>query len=485
MKKTLIGLTLLSTAAAFAQVSPLQGHMSTDITKNEGRDIWQTMKGSFEKDSECYNRAQSWTYDINKKYGFEGKKILIHYSRKYNEELSAKWGFHIAPVYKTEGVDTVYDKGFRPWIHAPLTKKMWEQKFLIAGTEKLVEKRIKLKEKLLKAKKTLRELDPTDEYSQQTILATRKKITEYKAEMVDFKITDNDLKAQKPKKIAQVQNWVNYFEEQLATGRHTGSTLNSLRYQLKYQKNLLSKVKSNLDYAAHIECKKITNIEELDFNINEGWCFIQEVSQYYWGVPQLRLLNYGVDQIRDIPNRSELRSARIAGENHIREDFDMNQVWIARKQAFGKDYETLWKTEFDLKENSADAVSDIYDINKSAIKKIKEANKLYSKIVKASKGLSVTNTELKKAKANKDSVTNNADLISKLKEKIYSVAQSIEVEDTKTKVNSFKEAKKVQSTTQRMIDSLKGSLSKVKTIVKEHKARQREIERERRRNNRD
>ena len=153
MKKIFLSTGLLLSLNGFSQVSPLQGQQSTVLNETEAKQVWNTQKDNFESGSECFNRAMAWTYDVNKKYGYEAKKILIHYSLKYNQELSAKWGFHIAPVYNVNGEDTVFDKGFQPWIHKPLSKKMWEEKFLIAGTDKLVEKRIKLKEEIKKGLK--------------------------------------------------------------------------------------------------------------------------------------------------------------------------------------------------------------------------------------------------------------------------------------------------------------------------------------------
>ena len=87
MKKTILslGLCLLAAQSVNAQVTPLLNQSSTDLSQNEGIALWKSMKDSFTKKSECYNRAQTWTYDANRKFGYEAKKILIHYSLKYNE----------------------------------------------------------------------------------------------------------------------------------------------------------------------------------------------------------------------------------------------------------------------------------------------------------------------------------------------------------------------------------------------------------------
>jgi len=484
MKQSILVLALLSSSLSFAQVSPLEGHQSTDITKAEGLSLWNSMNTSFESGSECYNRAQAWTYDINKKFGFEGKKILIHYSLKYNQELSSKWGFHIAPVYQTEGTDIVYDKGFQPWLHAPLDKQMWEENFLAAGTEELVEKRIKLTDKISDLNERNSRLNQSDSIQRDEYYSNIKKIAEYKAEIKDFEITDADLLKQKPKKIAQINKWISYYQDEIVRLRSDRSLVDKIKTKLRYQEQLLNKVETDLNYAAHIECQKITNIEELDFNLKDGWCFIQEVSQYYWGVPQLRQLNYGESQIRDIPARSELSSAHRAGESFVQTEYDMNQVWIARKQAFGNDYKEIWKKEYDLKEASADAVSDIYDIAKDATKEMQSAEKYMEKAVKEAEG----------NKAVKDIITKMNSLLSQNKEKlqtiisaqdkIYAVAQSLKVEDTETKVNSFNAAKATLSQMERNTESIKDSVSIIKDKIRDIERAQRDAARERRRNSR-
>ena len=92
MKKSFIlaASIALTSTSLFAQLSPLHNQQSTILTNNEANQVWSGMKTSFESGSECFNRAMTWTYDINKKYGYEAKKILIHYSLKYNQELSKK-----------------------------------------------------------------------------------------------------------------------------------------------------------------------------------------------------------------------------------------------------------------------------------------------------------------------------------------------------------------------------------------------------------
>lgn len=494
MKKTFVAISLLSTFAAYAQVSPTQNHQSTVLTSSEAKDVWKTMRTDFMAGSECFNRAQSWTYDVNDKYGYEAKKILIHYSYKYNQELSSKWGFHIAPMYNVNGKDIVFDKGFQPWLHAPVTPKMWEEKFLIAGTEKLVEKRIKLKEKINKLIKAINKLDKSSEFYWEEYKSKQSKLKELKAEMVEFGVTDADLKKQRPKKIASLENGISFLAKEMKKFSRTSSTFRSLENQYKYKVSLLKKVKSDLDYAAHIECKKIDNIEELDYNQNGAWCFIQEVSQYYWGVPQLRRLNYGEGHgMNSLPLRSELPQARREGAQFVHtNDFNMNDVWIARRQAFGPAYKDIWKKEYDLKERSADAVSKIDNVADDLNDELNDAIKIKKKIDKVvNKRSEKLSAYAANAQKYLNIVNENAQFGKDAMSEIYSIAQEISVEATEKKATLYTSSKNKVARSKANVEALEKVLDtvedKLKKIIKKEKddaKAEARRERERRRRNR-
>lgn len=486
MKKTMVAISLLSTLAVQAQVSPLDNYEATNINEYEMAQVWKNMRTDFDSGSECFNRAMSWTYDTNNKFGYNAKKILIHYSYKYNQELSAKWGFHIAPVYNVNGEDTVLDKGFQPWVHAPLSTQMWEEKFLIAGTEKLVEKRIKLIEKITKLEEAIRDMDKSAEYYYDELKSKQDKIREAKQELKDFGITDEDLKKQRPLKIAQIENWIEYFKKELSNRSLNTQTVNSLKFQLKYQQDLLKMVKTDLNYAAHIKCKQITNIEELDYNQNGAWCFIQKVSQFYWGVPQLRLLNYGPGHgMNSLPMSYELPSKRKIGAQYASTTFDMNEVWTARKQAFGSDYKEIWKTEYDLKEGAEDAVKDIAKLVSDIEDYADEANELVKKaksIVEDYAKLASYITKMESlAKINNDafgSATN-------AKKEIYNISDDISVSATKKKVDLFYAAEKSKEVSKKNIETMENTIELIKLKIKDIDENAKEEERERRRRERD
>lgn len=369
MKKQLLALALLSSFGAMSQTSPLEGYTPSGINSNMTSEVWNNMKTDFKSGSECFNRALSWTYDLDKMFGIKSKKILIHYSYKYNQELSSKWGFHIAPVINVDGEDTVFDKGFQPWIHTPLSKQMWEDKFLIAGTEKLVEKRIKLADKLKDKKEDYRDLDRSSENYRSRAKSIREDIKEIIEEMKYFKVTDEELKEQRPLKIAQTKRTIKHHQDAMETFDTNSAAYRSAKNQVDYHTRLLDKVMNDFNYSAHIQCKKISHIEELDFNLTKEWCYIQETSMYYWGIPQLRLLNYGQ---YDRPYENQVSSLRRNGAQYALNEYNMEQVWLARKQAFGSDYKDLWKKEYDAKEAAEDKVK---EDKKKAKREAKELRK--------------------------------------------------------------------------------------------------------------
>lgn len=49
------------------------------------------------KESQCFNRAQVWTYEWWKNHSLKSMKILIYFSRTYIRRYNFEWWFHIAP----------------------------------------------------------------------------------------------------------------------------------------------------------------------------------------------------------------------------------------------------------------------------------------------------------------------------------------------------------------------------------------------------
>lgn len=296
LMKVIASIILLSIAATVnaAPISPMQNYQYTDLSSmSEAKRVWRSMKTKIQRSSECFNRALAWVYDMDKQFNIKSRKLILHYSAKYNEELDSGWGFHIAPLLSVKGEDYVFDRQF---MDEPIKRKDWVDHFIQNGLKELTKKRNKLVRKKKALKRKLREM-----YEE----------LEENKEVVWFWDTPTSVK----EKIKKIDDELEYLQVS-ETGPVT------------------------------IKCKPITNIEELDYNLTKEWCYTQEVSMYYWGIPQLRLLNYGTT---NVPPRNQLSYAHERGKEYVMTDWNMEQVWDARAEAF-KSYKDQWKREWDYKE---------------------------------------------------------------------------------------------------------------------------------------
>ena len=283
-----------SLASIAAPISPMQGYEYTDLKDmDQAMRVWRSMKTKIQRSSECFNRALAWVYDMEKQYGIKSRKLILHYSAKYNQELDSGWGFHIAPLLSVQGEDYMFDRQF---MKEPTKREDWVNHFIQVGLKKLTKKRDKLVEKKRDLQRKL-----SDMY---------KELEEDKSVQWIWD-TPSSVKA----KIREIDEELAYLQV-----KETGPV--------------------------EIKCKAITNIEELDYHLTDEWCYTQEVNMYYWGIPQLRLLNYGSTSV---PPQNQLVYAQERGADFVMNDWNMDQVWDARAEAF-KSYKEQWAREWRHKE---------------------------------------------------------------------------------------------------------------------------------------
>jgi hypothetical protein len=295
MKLAITTFLLLSSVVAYAApISPMNGYQYTDLkSMNQAMRVWRSMKTETQYSSECFNRALAWVYDMDKQFSIKSRKLILHYSAKYNQELDSGWGFHIAPLLSVKGEDYMFDREF---MKKPMKRDEWVKYFTTVGVQKLTKKRNKLVKKKRKLNRKLREMlreleeDKNVTWFWDTPSSVREKIREIDEELAYLQV------------------------------KETGPV--------------------------EIKCKAIKNIEELDYHLTDEWCYTQEVSMYYWGIPQLRLLNYGST---NVPPQNQLTYAHERGKDFVMTDWNMDQVWDARAEAF-KSYKEQWAREWRYKE---------------------------------------------------------------------------------------------------------------------------------------
>ena len=83
------------------------------------------------EDSQCYNRAHGWAYDMHRLHGVNSMKIFLFFTDRYIREYDHKWWFHVSPMaYVREGNYTneyVMDRSFS---ESPVYPQVWTNIFI-------------------------------------------------------------------------------------------------------------------------------------------------------------------------------------------------------------------------------------------------------------------------------------------------------------------------------------------------------------------
>lgn len=97
--------------------------------------IFYSMRTDTKKDSQCYNRAHVWNWEIHNKFITSDNdkvhmgKLWIFFTTRYIREYNYNWWFHIAPYMKVSynSEDIVLDRAF---FNTPLTQTQWSNFFM-------------------------------------------------------------------------------------------------------------------------------------------------------------------------------------------------------------------------------------------------------------------------------------------------------------------------------------------------------------------
>lgn len=108
------------------------GYQPTVFTSvQQAQSYFNTMDNQTKNDSQCYNRAHGWAYDLWNQYQINSLKIFIFFTRRYIREYRYKWWFHVSPMvlvgergYNTE---MVMDRSFT---NGPVNVRTWTNIFM-------------------------------------------------------------------------------------------------------------------------------------------------------------------------------------------------------------------------------------------------------------------------------------------------------------------------------------------------------------------
>ncbi len=98
---------------------------------SDAQELFRDHRSTKEGETQCYNRAEGWTYDWRTKRNVYSKKIWIFFTAKYVRKYNFEWWFHVSPMVhvnidgqiKERVMDMKYARG-------PLDTKSWTDIFM-------------------------------------------------------------------------------------------------------------------------------------------------------------------------------------------------------------------------------------------------------------------------------------------------------------------------------------------------------------------
>ena len=98
--------------------------------------LFRKMRNNNSKDSQCYNRAHIWAYEMRRSTErnrvVQPGKMWLYFTKKYIIEYKFKWWFHVAPYVTLRGQETVLD---RKYLKEPIDLRGWTDFFIKPRSE--------------------------------------------------------------------------------------------------------------------------------------------------------------------------------------------------------------------------------------------------------------------------------------------------------------------------------------------------------------
>lgn len=105
------------------------GYLPTTFSSRaDAQSAFNSMDGRTKSDSQCYNRAHMWTYDLQRTRGIQSMKLFLFFTRRYIRGYNYKWWFHVTPLTYVSGYgEQTMDRSFT---RGPLNVRTWTNIFM-------------------------------------------------------------------------------------------------------------------------------------------------------------------------------------------------------------------------------------------------------------------------------------------------------------------------------------------------------------------
>lgn len=98
--------------------------------------IYKGMNRRYQSESQCYNRAHVWSWEMLTKHQVRSMKTFLFFTRKYIRRYNFEWWFHVAPYVYVREDGKIKEKvmDYR-YTHSPVSMKAWTDIFMHNNAE--------------------------------------------------------------------------------------------------------------------------------------------------------------------------------------------------------------------------------------------------------------------------------------------------------------------------------------------------------------
>ncbi|WP_408096651.1 protein-glutamine glutaminase family protein [Peredibacter sp. HCB2-198] len=105
-------------------------------TYDQAYKIYKGMNRRYQQESQCYNRAHVWSWEMLTKHQVRSMKAFLFFTRKYIRRYNFEWWFHVAPFVYVREDGKIKEKvmDYR-YTYSPVSMKEWTDIFMHNNAE--------------------------------------------------------------------------------------------------------------------------------------------------------------------------------------------------------------------------------------------------------------------------------------------------------------------------------------------------------------
>lgn len=121
----------------FSSRDSIKEYRATVIPSNDqAYKIYKGMNRRYQSESQCYNRAHVWSWEMLTKHQVRSMKVFMFFTRKYIRRFNFEWWFHVSPYVYVREDGKIKEKvmDYR-YTRSPVTMRQWTDIFMHNNAE--------------------------------------------------------------------------------------------------------------------------------------------------------------------------------------------------------------------------------------------------------------------------------------------------------------------------------------------------------------